>query len=129
MDNLSDFSGSLAGVIREPSKCERWGRTTRLDESICVSCFLKQGLEADGEASAEAFEKVLEEAEVPDAEWRLGNYKIIREIGRGGMGAFYLAERADEQYQKRVAIKLIKHGMDTDSVLRPSAMNARSWPT
>ena len=45
-------------------------------------------------------------------------YRIIREIGRGGMGSVYLAERADAQYEKRVALKLIKRGMDTDSVLR-----------
>jgi serine/threonine protein kinase/tetratricopeptide (TPR) repeat protein len=48
----------------------------------------------------------------------IGSYRIVREIGRGGMGAVYLAERADEQYKKRVAIKLIKRGMDTDSMLR-----------
>ena len=49
---------------------------------------------------------------------RLGPYKIIGEIGRGGMGVVYLAERDDEQFTKRVAIKLIKRGMDTDAVLR-----------
>jgi eukaryotic-like serine/threonine-protein kinase len=48
----------------------------------------------------------------------IDRYRIISEIGRGGMGAVYLGERADEQYQKRVAIKLIKRGMDTDAVLR-----------
>jgi eukaryotic-like serine/threonine-protein kinase len=48
----------------------------------------------------------------------IGAYRIVREIGRGGMGAVYLAERADEQYQKQVAIKLIKRGTDTESVLR-----------
>jgi serine/threonine protein kinase len=48
----------------------------------------------------------------------IGPYRLVREIGRGGMGAVYLAERADEQYQKRVAIKLIKRGMDSDAVLR-----------
>ena len=48
----------------------------------------------------------------------IGPYRVLREIGRGGMGAVYLAERADEQYQKQVAIKLIKRGMDTESVLR-----------
>lgn len=49
---------------------------------------------------------------------QIGSYKIIREIGRGGMGAVYLAERADQQYKKHVAIKLIKRGMDTDYVLQ-----------
>ena len=39
------------------------------------------------------------------------------EIGRGGMGAVYLAERADGQYEQRVALKLIKRGMDTEQVL------------
>jgi serine/threonine protein kinase len=45
-------------------------------------------------------------------------YRIIREIGRGGMGAVFLAERADDEYKKLVALKLIKRGTDTDSVLR-----------
>ncbi len=49
---------------------------------------------------------------------RLGAYRLEREIGRGGMGAVFLATRADEVFQKRVAIKLIKQGMDTDFILR-----------
>ncbi|HVG39648.1 MAG TPA: protein kinase [Pyrinomonadaceae bacterium] len=49
---------------------------------------------------------------------RLGSYKIVRELGRGGMGAVYLAVRADDEFQKRVAIKLVKRGMDTDFILR-----------
>ena len=57
------------------------------------------------------------EGETPVGQF-IGAYRIIREIGRGGMGAVYLAERADQQYKKQVAIKLIKRGMDTDSVLR-----------
>jgi eukaryotic-like serine/threonine-protein kinase len=48
----------------------------------------------------------------------IGAYRVLRELGRGGMGMVYLAERADQQYKKRAAIKLIKRGMDTDSVLR-----------
>jgi eukaryotic-like serine/threonine-protein kinase len=48
----------------------------------------------------------------------IGAYKIVREIGRGGMGAVYLGVRADDRFQKSVAIKIIKRGMDTDDVLR-----------
>ena len=49
---------------------------------------------------------------------RIGSYKIVRELGRGGMGSVYLAVRADDEFQKRVAIKLIKRGMDTDYIIR-----------
>jgi tetratricopeptide (TPR) repeat protein/predicted Ser/Thr protein kinase len=48
---------------------------------------------------------------------RLGAYRVLREIGRGGMGAVYLAARDDDQYRKNVAIKVVKRGMDTDAVL------------
>jgi non-specific serine/threonine protein kinase/serine/threonine-protein kinase len=49
---------------------------------------------------------------------QIGKYKIIGELGAGGMGAVYLAERADGEFQQMVALKLIKRGMDSDAVLR-----------
>jgi len=49
---------------------------------------------------------------------RIGVYELCEEIGRGGMGAVYLAKRADGEFQQRVAIKLIKRGMDTDLILK-----------
>jgi len=39
--------------------------------------------------------------------FQIGSYRILREIGHGGMGTVYLAERGDNQYQKRVAVKLL----------------------
>jgi serine/threonine protein kinase len=48
----------------------------------------------------------------------LDNYRVIRELGRGGMGAVYLAIRADRTFDKQVAIKLVKRGIDTDAVLQ-----------
>ena len=48
----------------------------------------------------------------------VGRYRLVRELGRGGMGAVYLAERADDEFRQQVAVKLIKRGMDTDAVLR-----------
>lgn len=49
---------------------------------------------------------------------RIKGYRLLREVGRGGMGAVYLAVRADDNSQKRVAIKVVKRGMDTDFILR-----------
>jgi eukaryotic-like serine/threonine-protein kinase len=63
--------------------------------------------------------KLLEETEARSVVGRnIGPYRVIREIGRGGMGAVYLASRADQAFEKLVAIKLIKRGLDTEDVLR-----------
>jgi eukaryotic-like serine/threonine-protein kinase len=55
--------------------------------------------------------------EVPLLSERLGAYRVEREIGRGGMGTVYLATRDDDQFHKRVAIKVIKAGTDTAEAL------------
>jgi serine/threonine protein kinase len=47
----------------------------------------------------------------------LGLYRIVREIGRGGMGSVYLAVRDDAEYHKEVAIKIVRRGLDTADVL------------
>ncbi len=49
---------------------------------------------------------------------RIGPYAIIRQIGTGGMGAVFLAVRADDQYRKQVAIKLVRAGLVSDDVVR-----------
>lgn len=48
----------------------------------------------------------------------VGPYRILRELGRGGMSTVYLAERADEHYHQLVALKLVKRGMDSGEILR-----------
>lgn len=57
-----------------------------------------------------------EEAEA--GELTLGRYRILHEIGRGGMAVVYLAERADGQFEQKVALKRIKRGIDTDEVIQ-----------
>jgi serine/threonine protein kinase len=49
---------------------------------------------------------------------RIGVYKIVKEIGRGGMGAVYLASRADDAYEKHVAVKVLKQGIDSAEIVR-----------
>ena len=43
----------------------------------------------------------------------IGSYQIVEMIGQGGMGAVYRAVRDDDQYQKQVAIKLVRGGFDS----------------
>ncbi len=47
----------------------------------------------------------------------IGKYRLQHEIGRGGMGAVYLAYRDDDEFRQQVALKIIKRGMDTDEIL------------
>ena len=49
---------------------------------------------------------------------QLGAYRLMKVWGRGGMAVVYLAERADQQFRKRVAIKMVQPGNDNDKILR-----------
>lgn len=46
----------------------------------------------------------------------IGAYEIVSKIGQGGMGVIYLAKRADKEYEKNVAIKIVKHKFIDDFV-------------
>ncbi|MBK6735686.1 MAG: serine/threonine protein kinase [bacterium] len=48
----------------------------------------------------------------------IGTWRIEARLGAGGMGVVYRAVRADDQFRKVVALKLVRRGMDTESVLR-----------
>ena len=47
---------------------------------------------------------------------QVGPYRLVREIGRGGMATVYLAER-DGEFSRKVAVKLIRRGLDTEEIL------------
>ncbi|MBS1797132.1 MAG: protein kinase [Acidobacteria bacterium] len=60
---------------------------------------------------------------------KIENYLILERIGSGGMGAVYLAERVNSDFNQKVALKIIKRGMDSDAILKRFARERKILST
>jgi serine/threonine protein kinase len=119
----------IEDLFQSALDCEPARRAAFLDSACGGDASLRQEVESlltsyekGGFTETPAFAeglKLLEESDERSLAGRnIGPYKVIRKLGQGGMGAVYLAARADQAFQKEVAIKLIKRGQDTDDVIR-----------
>jgi eukaryotic-like serine/threonine-protein kinase len=119
---------------------ERWAEVGRLFNAAQElapgkrGAFLEESCKGDAELKAEvesllaslvAAEAFLEQPATgdprqtsADSRRQVGPYTLLDEIGRGGMGVVYEAVRRDQGFERVVAVKLVKRGMDTDMILR-----------
>src|SRR5437588_11953658 len=107
-------SSDPVDLQKEPGFCPECGSASRVGRSLCLSCMLSAGMGTNGHngnspdetsAKAETLDDLLGELDVCDADWRIGNYQILEEIGRRGMGVIY---RARQRHSRRiVAVKRV----------------------
>src|SRR2546421_13102219 len=118
---MSSPGGSVSlHLENESGICARCGSTSRVGRGLCLKCLLSAGINGNGNGKHSAMEPTLDDLlrdiHGQDGDWLLGNYQILEEIGRGGMGLIY---RARQRHSRRIGAlkRILSYHADSQETL------------
>ena len=130
MTNPSDRWSKISALFDELVELDSESRAKRLSQLAASDIALADEVRAllmadedvsgllDGDAAAAVPGVLNRESDGMPADGMAGPYRLLRQLGEGGMGVVWLAERTDGAYEQQVAVKVLKRGMDTHAILR-----------
>jgi serine/threonine protein kinase/tetratricopeptide (TPR) repeat protein len=116
LHDIFDRAVELASAERAALLDQRCGRNDDLRREV-------ERLLSAHDSLGAAFEPTTDSGADSPAAWSappefVGPYRILKELGRGGVGAVFLAVRDDDEYRKQVAIKLLRPGTENEELVR-----------
>jgi eukaryotic-like serine/threonine-protein kinase len=114
LDEVLELDPAARAAALDSACCGNPGLRAHVDALLAADAHASIFLDAPaveyaaGIVAAGAAEQTLDSEEQPGD--LIGPYRLIREIGHGGMGRVFLADRADGQFEQQVALKLVRSG-------------------
>ncbi len=122
--NPAALTDLLAAWRSDAAACPECGANVEVGHGLCFGCLLGIG-DGEDQLPGDEFRAALSAVSVGDRHWRLGNYEVLGEIGRGGMEVIY---RARQRHSRRIVAwkRILSYHADPREIVRLIAKVTRA---